>query len=1394
MEYEEMKTLRDIIDYGAEKFGERSFMEFKTSHGVASKSYAGFREEVLSFARVLDDWGMTGTGAHVAVIGPTCVEWCVAFLGSSCASCAAIPLAPKETDEMNCRLMDFADVDVLVYDKAHASLFEAAKKTLPRIKRFISLDDSSSQPDVFNISDLITLHLDDCEEYTHRPKRGEMAAIFFTSGTTGFPKGVMLSHLNLTTAAVGRKIAFNTPRLFCCMPLHHCFCFSSIVLKGISLGRTLCVNDKIENIVADLQMYRPQLVTAVPAIIKTLFNGAFRFADAHPELERGAAVKKFFGGELDQFISGGAPLAPELNELYNETGVCVYNGYGMTECAPIIANNTTGIYTPGSVGKPLPQVRVRIDDGEVLVKGDNVMLGYYKNPEATREAFTDDGWFKTGDLGRFDDNGFLYLTGRKKNLILLDNGENVSAEMLEAKFENEPIVREVVCYGENNVICAEIYPNKKYLEENGVEDIDGEMIRLLMRVNSGLANFQRIARYVIRDIPFERTTSGKIRRDSAGHNGKREVVEPSTPTEKRVCVTVRQVLGLRQVSMADNFFEIGGDSLSAAELAASLNIKTQTVYDKPFLAALAASIDGVSGKYDDNGENVNAILKKELSHVVHTAKPSVILLTGATGFLGIHILKELLGRHVKVNCLVRDRNKLTELAEFYFGGLDLSDVEIYEGDIERARFGLSDKNYAKLCGTVDTVIHTAANVHHAGDYNDIRRTNVYGTENVIGFCKQANAVLHHTSTVSVHGGGTVLETRRNASFDENVLDIGQRFRDNVYIHSKYRAEESVIRAMRDGLLANIYRIGNLTWRSSDGRFQRNEADNGFLSRVKAVLKLGVTSRDLDKYPMDFTQVDECARAYVGLVFSGRANRVYHLFNPNMIDRAEMFRRVGVPYREVSSAEMISLASANSADRDVRVLLFYIITAAKSDNIDMRCEQTVAALAERGFKWSQPDGEYLRLSDSPSRPQGHCLDFAPLNTAPIRETAGKLTPVQQTMLGQLAASAPCESVLFEDLSPMEQLYGFIVGRGIKKPLFITYENARADKHINKFIGKFGDCPVFDSFKGEPDRSTLEAALLIYADNRCDSVIAVGGGSVLDVSKMTALKAANPGKSLDDICRLDTTAQRCVPFFVLPTTAGTGSESTVFAVITDKDADNIVPPGVDPATYDPSKAKKKPYLCDRFYPDAVALDARLTRSLGAFMTSTCAIDALAHATESYISLYADTFPDERDLAPEAAKLIFRSLKKAVDEPADLDARTDLLKGSFLAGRAFGRIGTGYIHAIAHRLGELYHKPHGACIARTFVPVLRETLPCAAARLAELAKAIGAAEDGADDLAAANAYIDAVERLISETGLDLFEIAVDPADIREIMLRAQDEAKSMGCPRAFTDEHVADIIAKL
>ena len=388
-----------------------------------------------------------------------------------------------------------------------------------------------------------------------------------------------------------------------------------------------------------------------------------------------------------------------------------------------------------------------------------------------------------------------------------------------------------------------------------------------------------------------------------------------------------------------------------------ISLRKAATYDYSTPEKLAESMNRSESLHEEKVEHINEMIEETFSEE-KDALPRRILLTGATGYLGSHILHELLLKKINVICLVRNPQKLESILKFYFPhDHALMKYQTIVGDIEKDDLGLDENTYRKLCSYVDTVIHTAANVHHTGHYEDFERSNVHGTENIIKFCKDSGAFLHHTSTASVSGAGTVKQTDPQAVFTEKVLDIGQHYYENVYIHSKYRAEEKVILARKEGLHANIYRIGNLTWRFKDGLFQKNSEDNGFIRRCHGLMKVGVYCSELDVFPIDFTPVDVCANAYVRLVLNGCVNQIYHMLNPNMfyIKNLKNKMKCALVPKQIFEKRLLE----KMPDKDVAVLSFYSAIASVSDNIKIECDLTVNKLKELGFKWPKIKLGYLK---------------------------------------------------------------------------------------------------------------------------------------------------------------------------------------------------------------------------------------------------------------------------------------------------------------------------------------------------------------------------------------------------------------------------------------------------
>ena len=524
-EFPEVKTIRELIEYGKNK-GKNKNCLFKGKDN----------DEPLSFNCVYDlvkDLGtyllsINNKKSNLAIIGENSTEWILSCLSIMCSGNVAIPLDRDLSDEELLAMISKCECTTIFYSDKCCDLIDKLAKTSNKIKTI-------NLKDVYDLADegRKLIENGNCIYDVQIPQPDDLASIIFTSGTSGDKKGVMLTQRNLASDALYACKNVNASNTLILLPLHHSFIWSAAMLPMFLYVVEAHVSSNMRRIVKDLQRFKPQNISAVPMMVEMLYSSIWNTARKNNQsgkLRNGLMLSRIlmklgidkrreifadihnqFGGNLELIICGGAALDPEIQKGLYDLGIDVVCGYGITECSPIVAVEHNNEHRYGSVGKPLGCNEVRIADeddkgiGEILVKGANVMKGYYKDQESTNESF-DGEWFKTGDFGRIDKNGFLFVTGRKKNLIVLSNGENVSPEELEQKLMRIPYVKEVAVYESDRMITAEFY-----LDET-VEDAEIRLKEDVNKFNKTIPTYKNIARYKVRDIPFEKTTTMKIKK------------------------------------------------------------------------------------------------------------------------------------------------------------------------------------------------------------------------------------------------------------------------------------------------------------------------------------------------------------------------------------------------------------------------------------------------------------------------------------------------------------------------------------------------------------------------------------------------------------------------------------------------------------------------------------------------------------------------------------------------------------------------------------------------------------------------------------------------------------------------------------------------------------------
>lgn len=501
----EIHTLQDVIRHSMAAYAGQAAYRYKVKKEVIDKTYEEVGKDSMAVSRMVESLGMKGK--HIAILGTTTYQWIVSFFGVTNSGSVAVPIDAQLPAGAICELLERADVEMLFFDEIRADVAAMAGEKCPEIQHFVSFQAENSQTG--GIQSWEQLRKENEGEYETEIDPGQLCTILFTSGTTGKSKGVMLSHRNLTDNAVclDMKIPAGTVTMTL-LPINHVYCLTMDIIKGLFIGVTSCINDSIMHVQKNLKLFKPDMVLLVPLVIESIYA---KLKAAGGMMPKKLVAKAAFGGNLETICSGGAYLDPEYVDRFAEYGITILQGYGMTECSPVISTNLPWENKKGSVGKLMPNCEAKVVDEEIWVRGSSVMMGYYKMPEETAETL-EDGWLKTGDLGYVDEDNFVFITGRRKNLIILANGENVSPEEIENQLSREDLVKEILVREKEQVIEAEIFPDYDYAKKKRIKDIRDSLQKIVDEYNKEAPVYKRIHSIIVREVEFEKTTAKKIKR------------------------------------------------------------------------------------------------------------------------------------------------------------------------------------------------------------------------------------------------------------------------------------------------------------------------------------------------------------------------------------------------------------------------------------------------------------------------------------------------------------------------------------------------------------------------------------------------------------------------------------------------------------------------------------------------------------------------------------------------------------------------------------------------------------------------------------------------------------------------------------------------------------------
>ncbi len=523
-----IESLKHLIEYAAENYGEDPAFTFERDGEDITVDFIRLKNDIYALGTYFYSLGLKD-GDKIAVMGENSYEWVITYFAATNGSNVIVPIDKELGAPEVANLIKSSGAKAFVYSNAKEKIIDEAKGDMPTVEHYIPMSEFGDI--IAKGSEMIEAGDDSFEK--NEIDREALCTIIYTSGTTGDPKGVMLNQRNLAFDMVNSCRNFLEPAgTVVVLPLHHTFGFMAGILCQIHRGYPVYINNNLKNVLKDIQKAKPYHISVVPLFVETFYKSLWRTVRKQGkekllktlikisnalrkvgiDLRRVLfkSVKKGFGGNLEMIIAGGAPLDLKYAKGFEDLGIALINGYGITECSPIVSLDRNKKYLFGAAGVPVPGTEVKIynpnedGEGEIIVKGDHVMMGYYNNPEATEAAFVD-GWFRTGDIGTIDENGFVHITGRIKNIIILSNGKNVYPEEIETVvLQQVEGVNEIVVYGEDDVICAEIYTETPEEQERIKKDVQA--------LNATLPPMKQIKRIHFRDKEFEKTTTKKIKR------------------------------------------------------------------------------------------------------------------------------------------------------------------------------------------------------------------------------------------------------------------------------------------------------------------------------------------------------------------------------------------------------------------------------------------------------------------------------------------------------------------------------------------------------------------------------------------------------------------------------------------------------------------------------------------------------------------------------------------------------------------------------------------------------------------------------------------------------------------------------------------------------------------
>lgn len=986
----EAKTVSDLFEGQVSKSPDSTAIVF----GDKRLTYRELNEKANQLARYIRGKGMT-QNSIVGLLVNRSLEMVIGILGILKAGAAYLPLDPGYPSDRIAYMLSQSHTRLILTDKDNPDIGTTG------ICGFANISLSNST--VYD-ADTANLNKD------IKPNPDDLAYVIYTSGSTGKPKGVMVHHRALCNFinGIADNIYLENKTIVSLTTISFDIFFLETILP-LTKGMKVIIANEDEQIIPKLlfnlvALHQVDVIQTTPSRIKLILDE-----------EQGIECLN----RISHILIGGegfpAPLLPQLKSVSKAE---IYNLYGPTETTVWSTMKNITHSKKITIGKPIANTQIYILDdqlspvtigsvGEIFIAGDGVALGYLHNPKLTDERFLVNPFipgktmYRTGDLGRWLKDGEIECLGRNDNQAKI-RGFRIEMEEIEAYLLEHPAVKEAI------VTVREDKAGKKQLFAYLTGEIRSSNENLRSHILKYLPNYMVPAWFTwLNAMPL--TPNGKIDRHALPELSEIDFGQlthayttPRNDPEWKLARLWAEALEVERVGIDDNLFAMGGDSLTILEIMSGAlsyewKLNAQDFYEGPTIRQLSSKITGWPQEDEGKEEEIyisSRVRPKEI--IIKPKDTGNVLLTGATGFLGIHLLMELLVQTNKeIYCLVRGehaKERLDELLSFYFPSLSVllkNRIIVVKGDISLEQFGLNNNSYKDLAQKVQTVIHSGALVKHYGNYSDFEKNNVQGTSEVIDFCVKFDKKFNHISTISISGDFVVDQSKVNTVLTEEDFYIGQDYKTNVYVRSKFTAENQVFKAETRGLRASIFRVGIVTGRYQDGKFQHNINQNAFYRRIKSLVSLRKIPESFLDQSIEFTPVDYCAKGIVNIIKVNQASGlVFHMYNhqkTKAIELLSFLRVLNIPVQTLPNMEFDSYIAQLSQTKEGKETLSGLVSDLSvnkrlnySNIITVDSTFTINYLIQTGFVWPEIDVEYLSKVLSCMREVGFINDSISCN--------------------------------------------------------------------------------------------------------------------------------------------------------------------------------------------------------------------------------------------------------------------------------------------------------------------------------------------------------------------------------------------------------------------------------